>query len=235
MGDDFKIRTLPRGNERVSDKKEGADSRQKASPPWRRAPQLVLAAVLLSLGVWFFLSSESALTPAHRGPTEQKVKMQTEADERVARHLREMALKREMERRSLEIENDNLTNPAGERPQPEVWDPPPGRVYGLQLDQEDRAGKIYQDINSGASQESEMSPEDRINARLANAKWIAEMERAEQRQFVANFIRQAAENGYEITLNDQLVVVKVKKIPGPEKVPIDKILDQLNRQPSSSP
>ena len=48
-----------------------------------------------------------------------------------------------------------------------------------------------------------------------------------------DLIRMAKENGYELTLNEQLVVVKVKRIPGNKTISIDKILDQLSRQPSS--
>lgn len=224
--DGFKIRTLPRSSE------------PKASPPsparsaksiWKLLIGGALALALVAL--WQL--TETKPEPARAKQAPQAFVLPNPSEDRVNRHLQELAAKKEMNAMAIKLENDQFISEAGSRPAEEVWDQPKDRVYGLQLDQEDAAEKVYQDLHHNKSEYSEMLPEDRINARLANAKWIAEMEREEQKQFIANFIRQAREAGYEITLNDQLVVVKVVKVSGNRKVSIDKILDQLARRPAS--
>jgi hypothetical protein len=226
MAEDFKIRTLPRSSE------------AKKPAVQKKANTTILPVVLFCIGlggagfaVYSLLRPQPVPSKRHISSMDEKTQ-QLPVDEKVSRYMQEVEAKREMATMVQKIENDQMIKKAGSQPPPEVWNQAKDHSYGLQLDQENAAEKVYEDINKDKNKNQEMLPEDRINARLSNAKWLYEMERAEQKQFVSNFIRMAKENGYELTLNEQLVVVKVRRIPGNKTISIDKILDQLNRQPS---
>ena len=61
-----------------------------------------------------------------------------------------------------------------------------------------------------------MLPADKINGRLANRKWINQMERAEKIQFLTSFVRTAYEHGYEVEIDANLIVVGVKRVREPQ-------------------
>lgn len=235
MAEEFKIRTLPRGGENKSDSKPKEEVK-KASGIKRSIPQWLPKAII-GASVSGALIAVVALLNAPIKPDAKRKLSSSEptnmVDDRVSRHMQEVEAQREMAKQTLEIENRNLAPDPSKISESEVDDENKDRPLGLQLDQENAAEKVYEDLNLNKSNNAELLPEERINARLANSKWIREMERVEQKLFVANFIKAARENGYEITLNDQLVVVNVKKLPGNRKVSIDNILDQLSRRPSS--
>ena len=237
MADEIKIRTLPRGNEikkpnGLADVHGKGDAGPKPFLPW--LPKFIIAFSVVGAFVAVIALLKVPQKPeVKRTVSSPAPSAQSPVEDRVSRYMQEVEAQREMAKQSLEIENQNLTSSHDVNPGSELIDENKDRVLGLQLDQENSAERVYEDLNQNKSNPSEMLPEDRINSRLANAKWINEMERAEQKQFVANFVKAARENGYEVTLNDQLVVVKVRKLPGSRKVSIDNILDQLSRRPSS--
>ena len=68
---------------------------------------------------------------------------------------------------------------------------------------------------------------DRISAKLANRKWMNEMERAERIQFISSFIRSAYDRGYEVDIDSNLVVVGVRPINRNRVLNIDQVIDRL--------
>jgi hypothetical protein len=102
------------------------------------------------------------------------------------------------------------------------------RNIGVQFDQEDTASQVYADLNEDSEDNyANETPDDKINSRLATRRWVNELERAERIAFVRNYIRKAYEKGYEVQLDNNLVVVSVKKINKTEKVNIEQVLDKL--------
>ena len=99
---------------------------------------------------------------------------------------------------------------------------------GVQIDSKTVSDKLYEELNDDRNPaNNDVLPEDRINARLANRKWLNETEHKERVQFVTNFIRSAYERGYEVELDSNLVVVGVRKIDPSKKVDIDKVIKQV--------
>ncbi|MGE0529166.1 MAG: hypothetical protein AB7G93_12185 [Bdellovibrionales bacterium] len=154
----------------------------------------------------------------------------TPQDDAVGRHLQETLVKHEMLTQKRKLENlrlgnvrDSVDTSAGY-----VYDP--DRSYGVQLDQEDASERLYEDLQTHDDSYSDATPDDRISNRLANRKWLNEYERAQRIQFVRSFLKNAYDRGYKIELDQNLVVVGVKRINRTEKLDINQVLDRLEGQ-----
>lgn len=103
----------------------------------------------------------------------------------------------------------------------------PAATYGVQFDQEDTADRVYEDLNLNSKTFTEQTPDEKINARLANRRWVNELEKRERITFVKNFIKSAYDRGYEVEINENLVVVGVKRVSQTKKLNIDQIMDKI--------
>ncbi|NJL23817.1 MAG: hypothetical protein HC902_00615 [Calothrix sp. SM1_5_4] len=247
---DIKIRVLPRPGEPggkpplsrqgASGPKAGADKREGLRPPIRWIIYVGSGSLALILSV--VLGSRigkpsSAKIAARAAPIAGQqigsdqadlASMQDRVSASITRHMQESTLKEELLRRERQIANERV--PVRDLDEvPVMPEQDPSRIYGLQFDQEDSADQVYRDLQNDNSP-AENLPSDRINARLANRKWVNEVERAERIQFVRNFIRAAYERGYEVELDQNLVVVRVKKIDGVRKINIEQVIDKMAKQ-----
>lgn len=102
------------------------------------------------------------------------------------------------------------------------------RPMGVELSQDPALDKVYQDLYGEPGANGEKSPEERISARLAERKWVHRFEKEEKKTFIRNFIAAAREAGYEVELNDDLIVTKVKPITSRPKISLEKVIDKLN-------
>lgn len=223
----FKIRTLPRSNEN-----EHAPS-FKASPFPRWVIYVGAASVFLLLLTLLWPSPQPSDKSKMAKMRVEKVlpaepAASAKAQDAVDRYIVEAQMKRRMMERTREFENLGVKLDAIEGLDPMAsstdYD---AQKFGVQLDQEDSADRVYQDLNQNTPGYSDALLNDKINSRLANRRWVNDLERNQRISFVKNFIRSAYERGYEVQLNDDLVVVGVKKITGNKTVNIDQVIDKL--------
>lgn len=229
QGTSIKIRTLPR-----PEKPEGQSSSPVHEPASRISPRaLVNVGIVACCAVMTFMvvttpNGRKAKAPAPAKVHSQdltSVKAPGTPNDLVAKYLQESQVKTEMLARARQLENLNTRGEVSAS-SAEEYDP---RRYGVQLDQEDSASKVFEDLHDNDAIPLELLPGDRINARLAKNKWTNELERNERVTFVREFIKSAYAKGYEVQLDQNLVVVGVKKITN-QKVNIDQVLNKLAKQ-----
>lgn len=82
------------------------------------------------------------------------------------------------------------------------------------FEEEDQARRVYEDLNpSTKSFDTPLTPEERINAALANKRWMKDYEEHQKQEYIRAFVENARSQGFEVQINDQLEVVSVKEIP----------------------
>ena len=216
---EIKIRTLPRTKPK---RKAGISATQ--SPRW-----IIYAASCVSL----LIAAYTLFAPDRVGSSKQgqdlaSIRQVRPVDTPVQRYMQDAAVKREMLRRTRELEN---LKAAQVDPREGLFNTDESALnYGLQFDQEDTAERVYEDLNDGRQVATETLPADRISARLADRRWLNQYEREERINFVRNFLRSAYERGYEVELDQNLVVVNVKKVNRLKRVNIDQVIDRMARQ-----
>lgn len=222
--DPVKIKTLPRSNEKP---KAGTPA-----PPVKSEPRSKAARGLIALSVVaFFTAVAGYLTSTGPGPEPKRhvAKEPAQAVDRynasVSRHYYNAQLMEEMMKRKSQLDNQ-ATAPRRGNGEPLL--PEDNRSYGVQLDQENTAERLYEELNGNKGNYEDL--QEKINARLANRKWINQMEREERVNFVKNFIRRAYDEGLEVQLDENLVVIGVRRINKQKTVNIDQVLERLARQ-----
>ncbi len=217
----YQIRTLPRTGEKPPAKKEVQPRRKSFGRLWGVA----LLSVSVLIGALALVENWRPSQPADPSRTNAAI------GAAISQHIQDSHLREEMMRRQREIENLRLSETKLTQLTPvPSWDDRSGRSYGVQLDQDTTIERIYEELNGEKSGYSDFFPEEKINARLANRKWLNEQERAERLHFVKTFIRDAYERGYEVELDQNLVVTGVRRINQNRKIDIDKVLERLARQ-----
>ncbi len=219
--DDIKIRTLPRQTE-----KKAADKEGKKPVRW---------IIYVGTTSAIFLATVMLLpTPAKksipRSPQHDLASVSTHINDAVNRHLQDADIQTAMMKRKRMMENLAFKNAINEVNPDTIADLPEGRSYGVQMDSDESAERVYEDLNESPEQIASTLPADKINSRLATRKWVNETERAERIQFVTNFVRSAYERGLQVEIDQNLVVVGVKRINPTQKVNINQVIDRLARQ-----
>ncbi|MGE4133702.1 MAG: hypothetical protein AB7F86_18845 [Bdellovibrionales bacterium] len=222
----FQIKTLPRANEKSRRKPPKAATIWDLpdSSAWLGRALIALSVIAMAaagIGIW--KSSKKVESP--RAPARVVMDPTSAA---VAKYKTDAMIREQMLVRKMQLENQALriNNPAGES----GYELVPTGDFGVQLEQESTMERIYEDLNGTARTYSDVSPAERINSLLANRKWLNEMEKAERVTFVRNFIRDAFDKGYEVQLDQNLVVVGIRRITSPKQVNIDKVLERLASQ-----
>ncbi len=218
---EVKIRTIPRSNE-----KPASASRARRSGSSRNMARIFIALsaavfVLGGLGYW-----NATRQPVERQIAKARHPFVDRIGASINRHLYDTHLMEQMRKRKSLLENQASKN--GKNNDYALL-PESDHSYGVQFDHENTAERLYEQLNHERPTNGD-NLEDKINAKLANRKWLNEMERTERINFVRNFIRQAYDRGYEVTLDQNLVVIGVKKITTPKQVNIDQVLDRLAKQ-----
>jgi hypothetical protein len=223
---DFKIRVLPRKNEKVQP--------APAAPP--KPPRWIIyvgtAAVVALVGAFTLPvghPQKKVRTSAAKSGQADLSSYQDPINMKVTRHLQDAQIKEEIMRRRQQLDGLRLRDPS--RGDDEALLDDSGTTYGVQMDTEDSVDKVYKDLNYRKSQSNnDFLPDERIGARLATRKWVNEQEKAERINFIRNFIRSAYDRGYAVQLDQNLVVVGVRKVTEPKKVNIDQVIDNMAKQ-----
>lgn len=219
---EIKIRALPR-------KAKAQKPQPNGVPRWiiyvgASSTLLLIAAFLLpTLKV-------SSLHLATKSVGSMELSSQIPSSDPVSRHLRESLMRQQMMRGRRQLENMDAKAVSPDETAA-MLDSDPNQVYGVQFDSEDTADRLYQELNDRVYRaNNDGLPDDRINARLANRKWVNEMEHQDRVLFVRNFIRWAHDRGYDIQLDQNLVVVGAKPITAEQKVDIEQVLTRMAQQ-----
>jgi hypothetical protein len=223
--DDIKIRTLPRGSET----KEKKNEQQKKLPP--RWIIYVGSLSVLLLTVTFLYSPKR--NPSKVVHSKDMASTNSQIDALVTRHMQDAEIQHMMLTHTREMENLQFQNALKEPNQNTIITLPETHGYGVQMDSEDASGKVYEDLadDDPNSKFNDNLPADKIYSRLARRKWLNEQERDEKVAFIRNFIRNAHDQGYDVEINQDLVVTRVNRInPSNEKINIDQVIDRLARQ-----
>ena len=217
---EIKIRTIPRPNEKLA----------SAVPAPAIVPRRNMARAFIGLSLAVFLVGALGFWNSTRSAVQRDIAKSPAKSDRlsasVTRHLYDTHLMEQMRKRKSLLENQAMAPRKGNE---YAILPEADHSYGVQMDQEDTAERLYRELNAERPAVSD-NIEEKINSRLANRKWLNEMERAERIHFVRNFIRQAYDRGYEVTLDQNLIVTGVKKITSPKSVNIDQVLDRIAKQ-----
>ena len=117
---------------------------------------------------------------------------------------------------NLDLESDSLENRNYELIDPTVHD---------------GSRDVYQDIfGSDRIYDSQLSPSEHIETKLRRLKTLQDYDYQQKLVFIESFIQNAYEQGYHVEINQDLEVVKVKKINTDEPyrgtATLDKLLDQ---------
>jgi hypothetical protein len=223
----IQIRTLPRTGEQKVTRQSSVPPSKPHEPIFKRRKHFSTGAVILIAGI------ASAFVFMWEPPQTKKKPITVNSAEdnspeaKVNRYLKEINEKYEMAKKNSDFENKSSSQPLS--PDARII-PEPDRNLGVAMDQENSAEKVYNDLYHKEPNTGPMLPADRIAFRLAERKWMSEVERQERKQYVQNFISQAAEAGYAIDLDENLIVTKVKKITDKPKEPLDKVLENIARK-----
>jgi hypothetical protein len=236
---EIKIRALPRSNEGQAKQKQTPNQNQSEKPkmPAQKRWIIYVGVCALALGVFtFFYPNQKAIKTASAKKAKTKVQGQidlasvtTRINENVSRHMQDAEIKTEMMKRNSEMDNASFKNSIRDVKESEddASLPEDRHSYGVQLDNDENVDRMLEDINPESPHYNESTPADKINARIADRKWMNEMERAEKIQFISNFIRSAYDRGYEVEIDANLVVVGVKKINHNKVLDINQVIDRL--------
>jgi hypothetical protein len=219
----IKIRTLPRKNEKAKDEAQKPNLAPKPVTP-RWIIYVGTSSCVLLAGVLFF---DKPQTPA--ALQVQQTEMASVAQRQnaaVSRHLQESHMHRQLLVQRQMLENSKIKT---QDLKADEFALDPARSYGVQLDLEANTDRVFEDLNVNSKNFAESTPDEKINARLANRRWVNELERRERVTFIRNFIKSAYDRGYEVEINENLVVVGVKKITDPKKMNIDQILNKMSK------
>ena len=135
-------------------------------------------------------------------------------DSKIDWYLKEVNQKKQLNAAKVEVDNfysapelDNQTAPVGRVENTEAM-----TNYGVSMDQDSSAEQVYQQIEADDAVAPPDSPDDFINRRLIAQRMQQEMSQQERKQYIRQFLANARKAGYDITLDSNLRVRRVRKI-----------------------
>lgn len=253
QNDEIKIRALPRGGDKSNVKEKPrvelhAEKPQGSTGGKKRWIIYIVTASLAGLvAIPVVRSSQtggagrsSQLSgKAVRKVTQYKVtqssgstelsSLNARINDSVNRHLQDSEIKTAMMRHTREMENMQFRNARNEPNDADVSNLQENPSFGAHLESDGAAERVFEDLASDAVP-VEPLVSDRINSRLANRKWLAEQERAEKIQFITSFVRSAYDRGYEVDIDQNLIVVGVHPVSTKRTLNINQVIDRLAKQ-----
>ncbi|MCA9319037.1 hypothetical protein KDA06_05380 [Candidatus Saccharibacteria bacterium] len=189
--------------------------------------QRVVAGVSLTIALSFIgmmsvqlMSSNNSRSLASRKPAQQSNDLvHKKAIELVNKNLQMNQKLKELRAMGVEIKNEKALE---QYRQKLTYDHATAadRDLGVEILIEDGSTSTYEDLNPHQGiYNGQLTPDEKIEMRLNQQRDIAVYERNQKLQYVRQFLENARKQGYDITLNENLEVVKVRKIPqqGPYK------------------
>ncbi len=219
----IKIRALPRKGEKPKPKSEDKPS----SPRWIIYVG-TSSAIILAMT---FLFNEPEQKKSNTTVVSKKVQQTDSASTAsrrsasISRHLQESQMHRRLLEQAQVLENAKVRT-RDLRADAYVADED-ARKFGVQFDQEDSADRVFEDLNVNSKSFAEQTPDEKINAKLANRRWVNEVEKQERITFLKNYIKSAYDRGFEVEINENLIVVGVRRVNEAKKLNIDQIVDKF--------
>lgn len=229
--DEIKIVALPRGNEKKS--QQSAPEPQVTKKPSRMIIYVgAVSALFLGLMIYLPGPTRSTDVPQAASKAGQMAlnSVSPMARDPVNKHLRDAQIQQDMMIHKTQMENQQLrVEEMSDEASSSMSMPDAAAINGVQLDSEDVSQKVFEDLDNEDSPDRDVSPADRISARLANYRWINQLQRRERVAFLRNFIRAAHDKGYDLEINGNLEVVGVTAVRD-SKVSIEQIMDRIEKQ-----
>jgi hypothetical protein len=220
----IQFKVLPRSNEKAASQRKPKTLLSFLATPMGRNYAIVAVAVVV---VSYFLFSDPQPVGNLKEVPNKAVQNMTPED-LVNRYLQDADARHNMEKKNSEMENKAGAHTLG--PDAAVMPPENDRNLGVSLEQENSGEKVYKELYGNQQDRGTITPEDRINMRLKEEQWMAVAERQERKQYIQNFLKDAYDSGYQIDLDENLVVVRVKKVTSRPKQTLDKVLENLARK-----
>jgi hypothetical protein len=227
---EVQFRSLPRGNGKT------LASRREANSLMPYALGLIMLVAAVGIGwVQFKPSLQAGTTPLVHTPKMTGSTDLASANSRVNTtingHLQDAEIKGAIQRMNREVENMQFSDARFEPNDEDVLHLPDMQYHDDMVESAQKAAQTYEELNGpSVGYSGSMLPVDKINARIAERKWLNEYERAEKIQFVRNFIRSAHDQGYDVEINQDLVVVGIRRSNALRQVNIEQVLDNLAKQ-----
>lgn len=218
----IQIKSLPRTGERPP-------PALPERPSFQIKPNQVIVGVaaILTTAVFLWDDREPAYNTIPSHPQEERV-LEGTPEARVNQFLNEAKMQQRMAMQSRELENKISSKPLGGG---DMIIPDSKRPLGVTMDQEGAAEKVYQDIYGPENKNrAPQTPEERINMRIEEERWMSQLERQERKQYVETFLKEAYDAGYAIDLDENLVVVRVRKVTSRPSQTLDQVLENLSRK-----
>jgi hypothetical protein len=222
----IQFKVLPRSGEKGAPQPKAKPSNPLsywAANPMLRNYTIVGAAVIAA---FYLLFSDPQPVARLKEVPAKPVQEDMSPEALVNRYLQEADARHAMEARNSELENKATARSLG--PDAAIV-PDSDRQLGVSLEQENTGEKVYNELY-GNKNKGPMTPEDRIDLRLKEDQWMAVAERQERKQYIQNFLKEAYDAGYQIDLDENLVVVRVKRVTSRPKETLDKVLENLARR-----
>lgn len=226
----FKIKVLPKKEGPTPIQSRSAKkSSEKSHTDWTANGLkvfLLLIGVLALGGLYLINSQDPAKTNAVADPTG----LQSPADKKLTQYLQDGQKKAELQSLKVQVENQRAAISTEDLP---AFLPLEGesidrrRNFGVELESDQSMDRIYDELYGASPGGKWMSPEERISARLAEKKWLYNYEKEEKKMYIRNFIEAARQAGYEVQINEDLIVTHVRPITSKPKIPLDKVLENL--------
>jgi hypothetical protein len=230
--DTTQIRSLPRSGEILASPEPQADRKLSRGLLVAGLVSIAATALMLALPSPKTKPSTSTSKTVAAKPEYTKTELSS-SDNRISnvdRYLNDGKIRQQMMMRKSEIENQQFRTGRviDSNAQSFLTLPATEKNLGVQLDGENAAENVYEDLHDTTVTESTL-PADLINAEMVKRKWVTELDRRQRILFVSNFIKSARDQGYDVEIDQNLVVVGVRRINETKKLDINQIMDRLAR------
>lgn len=188
---------------------------RQVSAPKKKMPAFVgLIFVIAAAGLlWMVWNADRLALPGMSEQASKKPKDLSKIESVVNRHLIMTNKKIELERERARLEHLADTPEVGDSILPRAR---PNTLYGVDHGSDRNELNAVRDLER-APDINISSPDAVIQAEMADKQAIAESERRFREEYARQFIANARAGGYDIELDDNFVVTKVRKIKAAPK------------------
>ena len=181
--------------------------KQKDNEKWGA---LILGILLLFAGGALFVNPDLVSNKSDQSSYQDQQQI---IDQSIDRNLKAADIERQLEELKVRIENEK----AERLREIEAYNRG-GNPNNLQLGQESHAADIMQEIeqNSLRGDEGYLDPSDVVERRIARDQLLADYDKKYKKEYIKRFLQNAADQGLEVELNDDLEVIEIRELPSDE-------------------
>lgn len=177
----------------------------------RNAAQAALALGLLSLGWMMWDTQDQSKSFSSTQPAAYNSALSPLTVDRINRHMQLTEKKNELRAMATEVENLEI----GSHIRPEDFNNLGLRASapGNPFESENSASKVLKDLEGSRAFDTPVLPEDRVASMLEQDQWLKKHDKKQTDAFLNAVRENARAAGYDLDINDQLQVVKVRRVP----------------------